>query len=434
MKQTLVIGLGASGKSVAKYLLAQGEAFDLADTRTELAGADWYAEHAPKAKLWLGPLTRQLLSQYRCLVVSPGLSIQQAPFTELTEQDIIGDIELFARHRNRHHAEVPLLAITGSNGKSTVTEWVADMAKRAGLNVAVGGNLGLPALDLLADDVDLYVLELSSFQLETTRTLNATVATVLNVSPDHLDRYDSYQAYIDSKRRLWTMTQCAVINQDDPATWPDQPLASRRFSLNEATDWSLIGQQLCHQQRPVCAQTQLALAGRHNVANALASLAMVESLALDAEACLASVRQFSGLQHRCQWVAERQGAAWYNDSKGTNVGATLAAIQGLSVAGRLLLLAGGDGKGADFYELAPALQAKNAILLAYGLDGDKLCRQLSGIEQYRLPTLAQAVALAHQLVRPGDLVLLSPACASLDQFANYHQRGLAFCQLVESLS
>ncbi len=435
MKSTLIVGMGASGQSVARYLLAQGQAFDLADSRTELPNLAWYQQHAPKAKSFLGPLSKDLLSGYERLIVSPGLCIQRPPFSELgPEHEIIGDIELFAQHLAQHQQGVPVVAITGSNGKSTVTQWVADMAEQAGIQVAVGGNLGLPALDLLGDQVGIYVLELSSFQLETTHSLKARAATILNVSPDHLDRYASYQAYIDCKKGLWSMAAQAIVNLDDPSTWPEEKAPTISFSLYQAANWQLMAGQLCHQQQPVMASSELALPGEHNIANALAAAALADALGVPHQAIVQSWRTYQGLQHRCQWVAERKGAQWFNDSKGTNVGATLAAVQGLSPEGRLILLAGGDGKGADFFDLLPALASKRGLLLAYGQDAGKLCAQLQSLPHFLFEDLDQAVAKAYELAQPGDLVLLSPACASLDQFTNYQQRGLHFCRLVEGLS
>jgi UDP-N-acetylmuramoylalanine--D-glutamate ligase len=350
-----------------------------------------------------------------------------------------GDIDLFARY-----AKAPIIAITGSNAKSTVTTLVGEMAAAAGKKVAVGGNLGTPALDLLNDAVELYVIELSSFQLETTDQLNAEVATCLNISEDHMDRYADLPAYHLAKHRIFRGAQQVVVNRDDALSRPlvaDQ-LPCWYFGLGKP-DFKRFGlledngeKSLAYQFDALLPVRELKIRGAHNQSNALAALALGHAVGLPFAPMLAALKQFAGLPHRCQWVGERNAVNYYDDSKATNVGAALAAIEGLGadIAGKLLLVAGGDGKGADFSALkAPVGKFCRAVLLL-GRDADRLADALGDAAPLiRVNTLEEAVQRAADLAEAGDAVLLSPACASLDMFKNFEERGRLFAQAVEGL-
>jgi UDP-N-acetylmuramoylalanine--D-glutamate ligase len=340
-------------------------------------------------------------------------------------------------------ASAPLVAITGSNAKSTVVTLVGEMAKEAGLRTAVAGNIGTPVLDLLNDEpYEIYVLELSSFQLETTFNLNAAVATVLNMSPDHMDRYDSMQAYHRAKHRIFQGCRHVVVNRDDALTRPLLPatvnVTSFGLGPEDSRDFSVIDQNgkqyLAYERQPLLAVSELKIAGRHNVANALAALALGHSAGLEWEPMLAALRKFPGLPHRCQWVATVDGVPWYNDSKGTNVGASVAAITGLGATARVVLLAGGVGKGAKFTELAPVMRRFGKLAILFGEDADKIELVLAGVVPVqRAASLEDAVNQARASAGAGDLVLLSPACASFDMFNNYEHRGQVFMDTVRAL-
>jgi len=342
--------------------------------------------------------------------------------------------------------KAPVVAITGSNAKSTVTTLVGEMARNAGLKVAVAGNIGTPVLDLLRSgsaEVDLYVLELSSFQLETTTGLGAKVATILNLSEDHMDRYDSLENYRDAKRRIFEGCEQIVFNRNDANTCPvyagtktvssfglERSLEPNCFSLAEfdGQTW------LCYQDEMLMATSEMKIAGIHNMTNALAALALGRCCDLPWAPMLQALRDFPGLPHRCQWVATIRGVSWYNDSKGTNVGASVAAIAGLGANGPVILLAGGVGKGADFAALAPAMETAGKIAILFGEDADKIALVLQGVVAvHRTASLEEAVSQAHFLAEPGDVVLLSPACASLDMFRNYEHRGDVFVAAVGGL-
>jgi UDP-N-acetylmuramoylalanine--D-glutamate ligase len=351
-----------------------------------------------------------------------------------------GDIELFARE-----AKAPIVAITGSNAKSTVTSLVGEMAAAAGRKVAVGGNLGTPALDLLNDDVELYVLELSSFQLEITDQLNAEVATCLNISEDHMDRYDGLPAYHQAKHRIFRGARQVVVNRDDRLSRPlvadDLPTWSFGLGKPDFKGFGLFEESgekyLAFQFDALMPANQLKMRGAHNQSNALAALALGHAVGLPFEPMLATLRNFAGLAHRCQWVAERKGVTYYDDSKATNVGAALAAIDGLGsdITGELVLIAGGDGKGADFSALHSPVSHQCRAVVLLGRDAEQLAAALDGAAPiHRVQTLQDAVQLAAKLAQSGDAVLLSPACASLDMFENFEDRGRQFAAAVGALS
>lgn len=438
----IVVGLGKSGMSLVRFLARQGVPFAVADTRENPPELATLRLQFPQVEVRCGELDVEFLCRAQELYVSPGLALAIPALQEAAKRGVklSGDIELFARH-----AKAPIVAITGSNAKSTVTTLVGDMARAAGKRVAVGGNLGTPALDLLANDIELYVMELSSFQLETTERLNAEVATVLNVSEDHMDRYADMQAYHLAKHRIFRGARQVVVNRGDALSRPlvaDQ-LPCWSFGLNKP-DFKAFGlieedgeKYLAYQFEKLMPVRELKVRGAHNQANALAALALGHAVGLPFGPMLAALREFTGLAHRCQWVRELRGVAYYDDSKATNVGAALAAIEGLGadIDGKLVLIAGGDGKGADFSGLtAPVARYCRAVVLL-GRDAELIAAALGdAVPLARVKTLDEAVQRCAELAREGDAVLLSPACASLDMFKNFEERGRLFAQAAEGLS
>jgi UDP-N-acetylmuramoylalanine--D-glutamate ligase len=441
---TLVVGLGKSGLAAARALRALGAVFAVTDSRADPPGLAALRAECPDAPCRLGGFDSILFAQAARLLVSPGVSVRTPAIAAAAARGVPvwGDIELLARL-----TRVPVAAITGSNGKSTVTTLLGLMTERAGVRAAIGGNLGTPALELWLRDEwnaaaapELYVLELSSFQLETTHSLNAQVATVLNISPDHMDRYDSLDDYIAAKRRVSRGDGALVVNADDPAVMamvePGRKVV--RFTLAEPGEGEFGLRHpggetwLAHGLECWIAAAELKISGDHNLANALAALAMGHVLGLRREGMLAALREFSGLAHRTVLVRERAGVRWFDDSKGTNVGATVAAVRGLP--GRVVLIAGGDGKGQDFSPLRAALADKARAVVLIGRDAPLIAAALD--DSVPLQTAADmdaAVALAACLAQAGESVLLSPACASFDMFGGYEERGAAFAAAVRRL-
>ncbi|WP_236174442.1 UDP-N-acetylmuramoyl-L-alanine--D-glutamate ligase [Pseudomonas pseudonitroreducens] len=438
----IVVGLGKSGMSLVRYLARQGVPFAVADTRANPPELATLREQYPQVEVRCGDLDADFLCRAQELYVSPGLSLRVPALVEAAARGVrlSGDVDLFARH-----AKAPIVAITGSNAKSTVTTLVGDMAKAAGKRVAVGGNLGTPALDLLADDVELYVVELSSFQLETCERLNAEVATCLNVSEDHMDRYDGMADYHLAKHRIFRGAKQVVVNRADALSRPliADNVPCWTFGINKP-DFKAFGlieedgeKWLAFQFDKLMPARELKIRGAHNQSNALAALALGHAVGLPFEPMLQTLREFAGLAHRCQWVRERNGVNFYDDSKATNVGAALAAIEGLGadIDGKLVLIAGGDGKGADFHDLrGPVAQHCRAVVLL-GRDAELVSAAIgNAVPKVRVNTLEEAVEHAADLALPGDAVLLSPACASLDMFKNYEERGRLFAKAVEELA
>ena len=434
----VIVGLGATGLSCARYLRAHGWRLAVTDTRAAPPQLPALTALDAGIPLRLGGLDPSLLADAVCVVASPGVPLSAPFFAEARRRglSIVGDIELFARA-----AEAPVAGITGTNGKSTVTALLARMAERAGLKVRCGGNLGEPALDLLGRDTQLYVLELSSYQLETTTSLACRAATVLNVSPDHLDRYDSLASYAAAKARIFARCDTAVINLDDPLVVAMPRLARRTlsFSLRASigADYAVAlvrGEWwLTRDAAPLLEVASLRIKGLHNAANALAALALGEALSLPLPAMLAELTAFTGLPHRSQWVADVNGVSYVDDSKGTNVGATLAAVAGMP--GPLVIIVGGEGKNQDFAPLAAAFRGKVRHALLIGRDAPRIARVLEGVCPLEgCATLPQAVQAAARAAQPGDTVLLSPACASLDMFRDYAHRGDVFAQAVQELA
>lgn len=426
-KSYAVIGLGATGISCVRYLLRSGVVPVVFDTRAEPPGM---AQLDDSVTLHCGPLDATKIEAFDVLVLSPGLDRRIPAIANAVAKgaELVGDVELFARANTK-----PVIAITGSNGKSTVTTLVGEMANAAGVRAAVGGNIGVPVLDLLESEHELFVLELSSFQLETTLSLKPVAATVLNVSEDHLDRYPNFDAYADTKRAIYEKAQFCLVNADDPLT--DSPLARNKltFSTEGPADYEVRGEQpsLYTKGSEVISCQELALVGRHNWANALAALALIDAAGVPRDGALQALRTFHGLPHRCELVCEKAGIRWVNDSKATNIGATVAALAGFKgLPGRVWLIAGGDGKGADFAVLAPWLEA-TAGVMAFGQDAQAI--HAAYPQTCLVKDLEVAVQSIAKLAEEGDLVLLSPACASIDMYPNYMARGEHFRTMVEAL-
>jgi UDP-N-acetylmuramoylalanine--D-glutamate ligase len=435
-RKTLVVGLGETGLSVARYLSRQGADVAVVDSREHPPGLERLRAELPAdVPLFLGGFHAAAFRHAEQIVLSPGVSRAAPEIAAAVARGVpvIGDIELFAQV-----ACAPVIAITGSNGKSTVVTLLSAMARRAGRNVRTGGNIGVPALDLIAaDEPDLYVLELSSFQLETLHSLHPQVAVVLNISADHMDRYRDLQDYAAAKQMVYSNATQQVVNADDPlaAGLADAARPQLRFTRAVPGDneYGLIEHAhelwLARGSERLLPAAAVRMAGRHNLVNALAALALGEAAGLPLMPMLETLREFQGLPHRMQHVAAQGGVQWYNDSKGTNVGATLAAIDG--VDGKVVLIAGGDGKGADFAPLAGALQGRGRGAVLLGKDAPRLAAVLQGV----LPVafagdMPEAVRLAGAMAQPGDCVLLSPACASTDMYRNFVERGEVFMQAV----
>lgn len=449
--RSIVVGLGRTGLSCARYLHARHESFAVTDSRASPPESAALQKLAPEAEVHFGAFDEALLDDAMRVIASPGVSLRE-PFmmsAAIRGVPIIGDIELFARD-----AQAPVAAITGTNGKSTVTTLVARMAEAAGKRVLAGGNLGRPALDLLDEPApDLYVLELSSFQLETTRSLRTAAAVVLNVTPDHMDRYESVGEYASAKARIFQNCDAAVVNIDDPLVHAMTLRAPRvlTFSLHaeRGADYyvrphpcppplAVEGREgaqdvaLMHGERQLLLMSEMKIAGLHNVANALAALAMCDALQLPQDPCVGALREFTGLPHRSQWIADVRDVRYVNDSKGTNVGATLAAVAGMP--GSLVLIAGGQGKGQDFAPLAPAFRGKVRHVVLMGQDAKLLAAALEGVASIEFAKdMDDAVQRAARAARPAETVLLSPACASLDMFRDYAHRGYMFAASVRRL-
>ncbi|HEY6642313.1 UDP-N-acetylmuramoyl-L-alanine--D-glutamate ligase [Povalibacter sp.] len=436
--RTVVVGLGRTGMSCARYLRSRGVSFAVTDSRAAPPEAAALRQLAPEAEVAFGGFDMGLLDGATQIVASPGVSLREPFLAHAAARGvpIVGDIELFARE-----ARAPVAAITGTNGKSTVTTLVARMAEAAGKRVLAGGNLGRPALELLEEPTpELYVLELSSFQLDTTQSLRTAAATVLNVTPDHMDRYDTLANYAASKARIFANCAAAIVNLDDPLV-RDMGRSAQKlvgFSLLKDPAATYYAQEqgddviLMQGREPVVKLSELKIAGLHNAANALASLAMADALGLQRQHCVQTLREFAGLPHRSQWVADVNGVRYIDDSKGTNVGATLAAVAGMP--GSLIVIAGGQGKGQDFAPLAPAFRGKVRHVVLLGQDAKLIAAALDGVATLEFATdMPQAVQVAANAARAGETVLLSPACASLDMFRDYGHRGDVFAAAVRGL-
>jgi UDP-N-acetylmuramoylalanine--D-glutamate ligase len=442
---SVVVGLGKTGASCLRYLSKRGVAVSATDTRRAPPGLAELGGLANSLDLRLGGFDLSLLDGASQLLMSPGVSLDEPIARAARERgiEVVGDVELFARN-----VHAPVIGITGTNGKSTVTSLVAHMAAAAGRSVLAGGNLGVPALDLLEQPTpDLYVLELSSYQLETTSSLRLQAAVVLNVSADHMDRYPSVAAYARAKSRIFSKAVTVVLNADDPlvsAMPRAEAVRTVTFSIeNPDADFSLLRAgstiRLARGGVGLLDTGRMKISGLHNAANALAALALGEAVGLPMPAMLGALESFPGLPHRSQWIADAAGVRYVDDSKGTNAGATIAAVAG--TLGPLVMIAGGDGKGQDFTPLAQAFRGKVRHVVLIGKDAPALAAALKGVcatqtiapMQDAAASMQAAVAAAARAAQPGDTVLLSPACASLDMFRDYGHRGDAFAAAVRRL-
>ncbi|OCG02591.1 UDP-N-acetylmuramoyl-L-alanine--D-glutamate ligase [Gilliamella apis] len=430
-KKIVIIGLGITGLSCVNYFLAQNVIPKVIDTRSSPPGL----EQLDKRVIYhLGNLNTDWLFESDLIIASPGIALSTPELQKAAELgiEIIGDIELFCREINQQ-TNKKVIAITGANGKTTVTTLVGDIIKAVGIKVGVGGNIGEPALSLLQQDCDVYVLELSSFQLETTSSLQASVATILNISEDHMDRYPlGLLQYTEAKQRIYHNAKCCVINYDDKLTKPfgkQQHCVS--FGLNNG-DYHLDEkyEHLIAQNQPVLSTKSMKLIGCHNYLNALAALAIADNLQIPRDSSLQTISNFQGLPHRFELVFDSNNVKWINDSKATNVGSTEAALKSVICNGKLFLLLGGDGKSADFTPLIPYLKSRNIEIFCFGRDRDLLANLAPEITTVTL-TMSEAIQCIAKKVVANDVVLLSPACASLDQFKNYIERGNLFAQLAK---
>ncbi|MEY1578790.1 UDP-N-acetylmuramoyl-L-alanine--D-glutamate ligase [Providencia manganoxydans] len=429
-KKVTIIGLGLTGLSCVHFFLSQGVIPRVMDTRAVPPGVEQLPENVECHR---GGLNNQWLQESDLIVASPGIALATPELQQAANNgiEIVGDIELFCRE-----ADAPIIAITGSNGKSTVTSLVGEMATAAAISVGVGGNIGIPALSLLNQGHQLYVLELSSFQLETTSSLQALAATVLNVTEDHMDRYPLGLAqYREAKLRIYHNAQHCVVNAQDPLTLPTEGNSNTWTSFgvdNGDYYFDSLRRTLVAKGQTLLNVDEMHLTGQHNYTNALAALALADIAGVDRDASLRVLKNYAGLVHRFQLVLLNNGVRWINDSKATNVGSTEAALNGLKVDGTLHLLLGGDGKSADFSPLKPYLAQDNVRLYCFGRDGKQLA-ELEPNKSVLTETMEQSMRYLAPQLKAGDMVLLSPACASIDQFKNFEQRGAIFAQLAKEL-
>lgn len=437
----VIVGLGKTGLSCLHYLHALGCEIAVTDSRPNPPGLDELKRDFPAVTFSVGQFDAALCARAQQLIVSPGVALAEPAVAAAVNKGIpaIGDIELFVRR-----ATAPIVAITGSNGKSTVTTLVGEMAHAAKLNVKVGGNLGIPVLDLLDDQADLYVLELSSFQLETTHSLQAAAAVILNLSEDHMDRYNGLDAYLQAKQRIYNACKVAIINRDDPLIWKNLALTNTvSFGLDIPQENNFGLRQingswyLAQGEKNLLESRELIIKGRHQMANALAALALGQAVQLPMPAMLNALKVFPGLSHRCQWIATYHGVAWYNDSKATNVASAKASIEGLGmdITGKLIVIAGGQGKNADFSPLRESLKQYARLLILIGQDASMMATALkNSVEIAHANSLETAINMAHAQATSGDAVILAPACASFDMFKNFEHRGDMFVQAVRNLA
>ncbi len=449
-KRVLVLGLGETGLSALRWLDTQGAILSVADSRDKPPNLDNLIRRMPQIAVHTGPFKESVLLQADVIVISPGVALSELAVQAAIQAGIplVGDVELFAQHRP---LTSKVIGITGSNGKTTVTTMVGEICKAAGLKTIVAGNIGLPVLDTFSMEApDVYVLELSSFQLETTSSLMLDAATVLNVSEDHMDRYGSIAEYAAAKARMLKHAKVAVLNRDDVVSFGLANANTVTFGLNPAPtirDFGMIEHKeeyfLTSGQRKICKTSSLKITGQHNVANALAAAALCFAAGIEKSTLVLALQDFKGLPHRVEWVDSINNVDYYDDSKGTNVGATCAAILGMTKKDndghnrpqKVVLIAGGDGKGQDFSPLADAVQANSRAVVLMGRDAKLIESVLlpTNIPLYHAADLSEAVTIAKKLANVGDAVLLSPACASFDMFKNYVHRAEVFIAAVKQL-
>ena len=437
----VIVGLGKTGLSCFRYLSNQGLNVAITDSREEPPELLELKAEFESASVYLGQINEQVLLASDQIILSPGVSLDNKSIKLSIENNIpvFGDIELFCQK-----VQAPIIAVSGSNGKSTVTTIVAEMTRLAGLKTYVGGNIGIPALDLLSDSTpDLYVLELSSFQLETTYSLNAHASVVLNVSPDHMDRYSSLKDYVNAKKRIYSGQGLMVLNKDEE--YIHSIIDSKRdtiyFSLGapEGENFGLINHNnevwLSQGNEKIINKNQLKIKGEHNISNALAAMALAGAFNVPTNIMADVLKNFTGLEHRCQLVREIDNVSWYNDSKATNVGACIASITGLCELGNIILIAGGDSKGADLSGLNPIVKKYIKRVFLFGIDANKLADVMgSDVDKEFVNNMNEAVKGASKIADSDDIVLLAPACSSLDMYKNYQQRGDAFISAIDALS
>jgi len=465
-KQILVLGAGITGMSCVRYLSAQGLCFAVNDSRTQPFSGDYseqqFNDEFPNASLHLGQWHSELITNADIILISPGIDSAISGIAQHISADcrVMGDVELFCQLNNERIIKpdvnsIQILAVTGSNGKSTVVSLLAYLADSLGVHAQLGGNIGQPVLDIFTKETTgenpdipaVLILELSSFQLETLTSMQAIATSVLNVSDDHLDRHQSMENYQRIKQSIYPQGKLAIINRDDDATKPaikyqqvlsfgsDEP-GKNQFGVTRVKGKTT----LAYAEQNLITLDELPLAGMHNALNYLAALALGYSAGWSITAMVKSLAGFTGLAHRCQKIASDDGITWINDSKATNVGATIAAINGLAqtlttengVKQQLILIAGGDGKGADFTPLTEPLTAHVSQVITLGKDGDRIAQVAPRAN--KVTSLLTAVQKAKSMAKAGDIVLLSPACASLDMFKNFGDRGEQFIVAVEKVS
>ena len=431
-----VLGMGETGVSCARFLAARGARVRCVDNAPEPPARSRLATELPQLDWACGPLGQSALVDVDAIVASPGVALEQPALQAASAGGIplLGDIQLFAGATRK-----PVLGVTGSNGKSTVTTLVWRILEAAGHSVRAGGNLGPPALDLLTPpEPSCFVLELSSFQLELTQSLGLAAACILNLSADHLDRHGTMEAYRAAKARILQKAGAIVLNADDPLVASLAPTGVPVRWVGREAEYCVTvhaGERwLSRGQSRLMKTSELQIAGLHNEFNALAAIALTDCLGVPVTAQRTALQAFDGLPHRCRLIADHQGVAWFDDSKGTNIGATVAAIEGLLADRQGVLIAGGQGKGADFRELRAAVAGRVHTVLLMGQDAPLLEAALTDLAHcVRVADMPEAVRAASRAARPGDAVLLSPACASLDMFDNYAHRGRVFTTAVHEL-
>lgn len=438
-KNIVIVGLGKTGTSCVKFLSDLGIAFKVNDSRLNPPGLPEVQHLLTSDNLELGQFDLDLLLEADLIILSQGIPLQDPVIEKVYHSGvkIISDVDLFAVY-----AKAPIIAITGSNAKSTVTSLVAHIFRQAGVHIEVGGNIGIPLLELLSKPIpQYYIVELSNFQLELTHELHTAIACILNLSPDHLDRYASYQDYVATKQRIYQGCENAIYFLDDKLTYPPKELPAVYFTDNEPSQNNFglktIGGDiwLSHGDTPYIKTQELTVKGKHGWLNALAATAISYQAGISLLHIKAGLQTFSGLAHRCQLIATHRQVDWINDSKGTNVGATLAALRGLgpSCKGKIVLILGGKGKGADFTVLADAIKSYCKLILIYGEDAKIIQSTVSMYPHKMVNNVGDVIMAAKAVVSPGDIVLFSPACASFDMFESFEHRGQVFTDSVKEM-
>ena len=433
-----LVGLGLTGMSMLRYLLEHNITPDVFDSRETPPINAQHDELLAQVSCQFGPIPTKQFSDYDLVLISPGISLKEPAlqYAKSIGIDVFCDIELFARVNTK-----PVIAVTASNGKSTVVAWLTDFLNRIGKKAVACGNFGIPVLDVIDQSVDVFVMELSSFQLDTTESLVCTAASVLNITPDHLDRYESFADYAASKRKIYRHAQLVLANADDELTHllqeshNEDSTAVQFFGLQspfESMMWSYepATGELNHHQNVIANLNQGQMRGHHNGLNALAVLALASSLDINVEQHIDKLHAFSGLVHRCQPIKEWHGIRFIDDSKATNVASTIAAVSGLANGKNIVLIAGGDAKGADLSELKAPIEPHIKALIALGKDKAGFAQVVEPNVLSFVDDMSEAVARAIEKAQSGDIVLLSPACASIDMFQNYQARAAAFIQAV----